>query len=39
LRNAIDATLNLDKVRTGDLGGNASTTAFTKALVSRLLNA
>ncbi len=36
LRTAIDATLNTDKVRTGDLGGTASTAAFTKALVSRI---
>jgi isocitrate dehydrogenase (NAD+) len=36
LRKAIDATLNIDKVRTGDLGGTASTQAFTKALVSRI---
>src|SRR5450830_1573011 len=36
LRQAIDETLNIDKVRTGDLGGNASTAAFTKALVSRI---
>jgi isocitrate dehydrogenase (NAD+) len=36
LRQALDATLNIDKVRTGDLGGNASTSAFTKALVSRI---
>ncbi len=36
LRKAIDATLNLDKVRTGDLGGTASTAAFTRALVSRI---
>ena len=36
LRKAIDATLNADKVRTGDLGGTASTAAFTKALVSRI---
>ena len=36
LRKAIDETLNVDKVRTGDLGGNASTAAFTKALVSRI---
>ncbi|MBL8201058.1 MAG: NAD-dependent isocitrate dehydrogenase [Chromatiales bacterium] len=36
LRQAIDATLNVDKVRTGDLGGTASTAAFTKALVSRI---
>lgn len=38
LRRAIDATLNIDKVRTGDLGGSASTTAFTQALVSRIRN-
>jgi isocitrate dehydrogenase (NAD+) len=36
LRKAIDETLNIDKVRTGDLGGTASTAAFTKALVSRI---
>jgi isocitrate dehydrogenase (NAD+) len=36
LRKVIDETLNVDKVRTGDLGGNASTAAFTKALVSRI---
>jgi isocitrate dehydrogenase (NAD+) len=34
LRKAIDDTLNVDKVRTGDLGGKASTSEFTKALVS-----
>jgi isocitrate dehydrogenase (NAD+) len=38
LRQAIDATLNIDKVRTGDLGGSATTAAFTKALVSRIVN-
>ncbi len=38
LRQAIDETLNLDKVRTGDLGGSASTAAFTQALVSRIKN-
>jgi isocitrate dehydrogenase (NAD+) len=38
LRAGIDATLNLDKVRTGDLGGNATTAAYTKALVSRIAN-
>ena len=38
LRKAIDGTLNIDKVRTGDLGGNASTSAFTQALVSRIKN-
>ena len=36
LRNGIDATLNLDRVRTGDLGGVASTGEFTRALVARL---
>ena len=36
LRAGIDATLNIDRVRTGDLGGQASTQAFTKALVARL---
>ncbi|MHB8948081.1 MAG: isocitrate/isopropylmalate dehydrogenase family protein [Rhodoferax sp.] len=38
LRQAIDDTLNIDKVRTGDLGGTASTAAFTQALVSRIAN-
>jgi isocitrate dehydrogenase (NAD+) len=36
LRRAIDATLNEDGVRTGDLGGKANTAAFTRALVSRI---
>lgn len=38
LRRAIDETLNLDKVRTGDLGGSANTVAYTKALVARIRN-
>jgi isocitrate dehydrogenase (NAD+) len=38
LRVAIDATLNIDKVRTGDLGGKATTAEFTKALVARITN-
>jgi isocitrate dehydrogenase (NAD+) len=38
LRQAIDETLNLDKVRTGDLGGGANTKAFTQALVARIRN-
>ena len=38
LRRAIDATVNVDNVRTGDLGGNSSTAAFTKALVGRIVN-
>ena len=36
LRCAIDQTLNLDQVRTRDLGGTASTSAFTAALVRRI---
>ncbi len=36
LRRDIDLTLNVDHVRTGDLGGNASTQEFTAALVARL---
>ncbi|MEP6875127.1 MAG: isocitrate/isopropylmalate family dehydrogenase [Burkholderiales bacterium] len=36
LRQAINATLNIDMVRTGDLGGSAGTKAFTSALVSRI---
>src|SRR5512133_700106 len=39
LRQAIDETLNLDQVRTGDLGGKAGTPAFTQALVSRIRHA
>jgi isocitrate dehydrogenase (NAD+) len=36
LRRAIEETLNIDKVRTGDLGGSAGTAAYAKALVSRI---
>jgi isocitrate dehydrogenase (NAD+) len=36
LRLAIDQTLNLDEVRTGDLGGKATTKEFTAALVKRI---
>jgi isocitrate dehydrogenase (NAD+) len=36
LRSAIADTLNVDKVRTGDLGGSASTAQFTRALVTRI---
>jgi isocitrate dehydrogenase (NAD+) len=36
LRRDIDATLNVDHVRTRDMGGNASTAEFTRALVARL---
>ena len=38
LRKAIDDTLNVDNVRTGDLGGGANTASFTQALVSRIKN-
>jgi isocitrate dehydrogenase (NAD+) len=38
LRGAIDATLNQDLVRTGDLGGRNSTVEYTKALVARIKN-
>jgi len=36
LRAAIDDTLNVDNIRTGDLGGKASTAEFTQAIVRRL---
>ena len=36
LRRDIDLVLNVDNVRTGDLGGKASTKEFTAALVKRL---
>jgi isocitrate dehydrogenase (NAD+) len=36
LRQAIDVTLNIDQVRTGDLGGKASTEEYTRALVARI---
>ena len=36
LRHAIHQTLNEDKVRTGDLGGTASTKEFAQAIVGRL---
>ncbi|MET0383936.1 MAG: isocitrate/isopropylmalate family dehydrogenase [Burkholderiaceae bacterium] len=35
---AIDATLNVDHVRTGDLGGSASTDAFARAVAGRIKN-
>ncbi len=38
LRRAIDETLNLDKIRTGDLGGAANTAGYTKALLTRIRN-
>jgi isocitrate dehydrogenase (NAD+) len=36
LRKAIDETLNVDMVRTGDLGGSAGTAAYTRALLGRI---
>ncbi len=39
LRRAIDETLNLDRIRTGDLGGDADTQRYTAAIVSRIRNA
>ena len=38
LRTAIDQVLNLDQVRTGDLGGNSGTADFTRALLKRIAN-
>ncbi len=36
LRTAIDATLNVDKTRTKDLGGTAGTAEYTRALIERV---
>ncbi|MGA8008918.1 MAG: isocitrate/isopropylmalate family dehydrogenase [Thiomonas sp.] len=38
LRQAIADTLNVDNIRTGDLGGNADTKAFTAGIISRIKN-
>ena len=38
LRMAIDQTLNIDNIRTGDLGGKAGTAAFAQGVVSRIQN-
>ena len=38
LRTAIEQTLNVDNVRTADLGGRSSTAEFTRALVKRIAN-
>jgi isocitrate dehydrogenase (NAD+) len=38
LRKAIIEALNIDNVRTGDLGGRASTAEFTRALIARIGN-
>jgi isocitrate dehydrogenase (NAD+) len=36
LRQAIDDVLNKDRIRTGDLGGSATTDQYAKALVARI---
>jgi isocitrate dehydrogenase (NAD+) len=36
LRTALDQTLNVDKARTGDLGGRTSTAEFTRTLLKRI---
>ena len=38
IRKAVSETLNIDNVRTGDLGGRASTKEYTAALVARIRN-
>ena len=38
LRQAIADTLNVDNIRTGDLGGRANTRTFTEAIISRINN-
>jgi isocitrate dehydrogenase (NAD+) len=38
LRKAIDDTLNVDQIKTGDLGGSADTKRYTQALVARIRN-
>jgi isocitrate dehydrogenase (NAD+) len=39
LRTAVDQVLNLDQVRTGDLGGHAGTAEYTRALLERIARA
>jgi isocitrate dehydrogenase (NAD+) len=39
LREGLDRTLNIDKARTGDLGGSAGTAEFTHALIERISHA
>jgi isocitrate dehydrogenase (NAD+) len=39
LRKALDQALNVDKARTGDLGGHTSTADFTRAILERIANA
>jgi len=38
LRSAVSDTLNVDQVRTRDLGGSADTRSFTRALLARIRN-
>jgi isocitrate dehydrogenase (NAD+) len=38
LRRAISDTLNVDRVRTRDLGGSADTSSFGKAVAGRIRN-
>ena len=38
LRKSIDDTLNIDKIRTGDLGGSAKTSEYASAIVQRIRN-
>jgi isocitrate dehydrogenase (NAD+) len=38
VRRALVDTLNVDEVRTPDLGGNATTSSFAKAVVGRIRN-
>src|ERR1700726_2115933 len=38
LRSGLDQTLNVAKVRTGDLGGQASTAEYTRTLIKRIGN-
>ena len=38
LRTAIDQTLNIDNVKTGDVGGRSTTAEFTRTLVARISN-
>jgi isocitrate dehydrogenase (NAD+) len=39
LRSGLDQTLNVDKARTGDLGGHTSTAEFARTLIKRITNA
>jgi isocitrate dehydrogenase (NAD+) len=38
LRRAIDDTLNVDGIRTGDLHGTANCKSYTQALIARIRN-